>query len=130
MLHSKLFNHGPLTRRLLPLLIPQRAVKSLVLLGVIFTTIMAGRMGDGGSVAAAPSQTAAPATINVRVAPASPSGSSAGQIESAEDSNAIGSGWSKYSNFTRRTVFVPRARVGRQQLFPADSAKSPTDPTL
>ena len=58
------------------------------------------------------------------------SGSSAGQIESAEDSNAIGSGWSKYSNFTRRTVFVPRARVGRQQLFPADSAKSPTDPTL
>ena len=72
MLHSKLFNHGPLTRRLLPLLIPQRAVKSLVLLGVIFTTIMAGRMGDGGSVAAAPSQTAAPATINVRVVPASP----------------------------------------------------------
>ena len=58
------------------------------------------------------------------------SGSSAGQIESAEDSNAIGSGWSKYSNFTRRTGFVPRARVGRQQLFPADSAKSPTDPTL
>ena len=74
---SRQFDHGPLTRCLLPLLIPQRVVKSIVLLAVIFTTVLAGRMEDGGSVAAAPWQAATPTqpavpTINVRVRPASP----------------------------------------------------------